>query len=113
MNNPTILALFGAGESVNGPDFSQILLREVQRAYLIVHQKNDEIYGLKESLKKSLENKEIEDVKVSLRSKEMMIEDYANVLKGAKGDHTQEDYHRLLLENNILKQQVIYRRYGC
>lgn len=108
MNNLTILNLFGAGELVNNSDFSQILLREVQRAYLLLHQKNDEISGLRESLKRSLEDREIEEVKFNLQSKEMVIGELSNTLKAAKGYQNQDEFHKILLENNLLKHQVVF-----
>lgn len=108
MNNLTILNLFGAGELVNDNDFAQILLREVQRAYLLLHQKNDEISGLRESLKRSLEDKEIDEVKFNLKNKDVMIGDLASALRAAKGYQNQDEFHKLLLENSLLKQQVIW-----
>lgn len=108
MNNLTILSLFGANEFVNNNDFTQILLREVQRAYLLLHQKNDEILGLRESLKRSLENKEIDEVKLGLKSKETMLKDFSSTFRAAMGYQGQEEFHKLLLENNLLRQQVVF-----
>lgn len=108
MNNLTILSLFGANEFVSNTDFTQILLREVQRAYLLLHQKNDEISGLKESLKRSLETKEIDEVKLGLKIKDSMIKDFSSTFKAAMGHQNQEEFHKLLLENNLLRQQVVF-----
>lgn len=107
MNNLAILNLFGVNESVSRENFVHVLLRETQWAYLLIHQKNDEILGLRDSLRRSLENKELEEIKFSLKSKEMIIGEYSGTFEVTKEHQNHDDeFHRLLLENNFLKQQV-------